>query len=124
MIQPIVLLAFSTILFGCGSQDYPQADSPSGLYSVSTSKSEKGLVSIHLADAQGVEVHEIESSASDYIRWSIGWMPGEDVVVLQSSDIGLRAYSIIDNKLVERPDAYKDKSISNRAEELYSERYE
>ena len=123
LIRCIIPFAFHAILFGCGSQDYPQADSPSGAYSVSTSKSEKGLVSIHLSDAQGVELHEIESSASDFIQWSIGWMPGEDIVVLQSSDIGPRAYDIIDNKLVERPDAYKDESILNRAEELYSERY-
>jgi len=123
LIRRVILFASFVFLFGCGSQDYPQADSPSGAYSISTSKSEKGLVSIYLTNAQGVELHEIESSASDFIKWSIGWMPDEDVVVLQSSDVGTRAYDIIEGRLVERPDAYKDEKISNRAEELYEERY-
>ena len=51
-------------------------------------------------------------------------MPNENVIVLQSSDIGPRAYDVVNAQLIERPEAYKDESILARAEELYSERYE
>ncbi|MDX2412598.1 MAG: hypothetical protein QNK34_11635 [Woeseiaceae bacterium] len=87
-------------------------------------KSDRGLVSVHLANAEGVEKHAVQSSASDAIKWALGWMSDEDVVVLQSSDIGTTAYDIVDNRLVPRVDAFKIEEIQARAEELYAERYQ
>ena len=82
------------------------------------------MVSVHLADAEGVEIYAVQSSASDAIKWALGWMSDQDIVVLQSSDIGTTAYDVIDNRLEPRVDAFKNVEIQARADELYAERYQ
>ena len=104
----IVLSITASIILGCGPQKYPIeiVNSPSGKYqikaTINTDESDKTkylCVKLHLLDAQGKELSQLQSSASHTMKWAIGWMEKDDIVILYSSDIGTYAYQIENNTL-------------------------
>ena len=50
-----------------------------------------------LMDQAGNTLSTIQTGASHYQKWAVGWMETGAIVVLQSSDIGTLAYSIESN---------------------------
>ena len=116
-------LVLAALFNGCAPTDPTSIQSPSGKYRVFATIEEVSLIHIHLTNSEGVELDAVYSGASDAMKWALGWMTDEDVVVLQSSDVGTRAYDILDNHLVARPEAFKDEAIRSRADELRSEKY-
>lgn len=117
------LLSLMALLNSCGQKEHSPIQSPSGEYSIFATIEEVSLIHLHLTNKEGVELDTVYSGASDAMKWALGWMPDEDVVVLQSSDIGTRGYDIVDNRLVAKSKAFEDKRIQARAEELKSEKY-
>ena len=106
----IILSIIVSTLFGCGPRKYPIeiVNSPSGKYqikaTINTDESEKVkylCVKLHLLDAQGKELSQLQSSASHTMKWAVGWMEKDDIGVLYSSDIGTHAYKIENGSLVE-----------------------
>ena len=82
--------------------------SPGGRYAVfatvnrtDQNSPDYAYVVMHLTDADGKELHVYRSRAGDANKWALGWMPEEDVVILQSSDVGSMAFRIDHGKLVE-----------------------
>jgi hypothetical protein len=117
------LLSLVALLNFCARTAHPPITSPSGEYRIFATIEEVSLIKLHLTNKEGVELHAVNSGASDAMKWALGWMPGENVVVLQSSDIGTRAYDIVDNRLVAKPGAFENKRIQARAKILKSQKY-
>lgn len=117
------LLSLVALVNFCARTAHPPIQSPSGEYSVFATIEEVSLIKLHLTNKEGVELHTVNSGASDAMKWALGWMPGENIVVLQSSDVGTRAYDIVDNRLVARSDAFENKRIQARAKILKAQKY-
>jgi hypothetical protein len=125
--RPLVLTASLLSLMALGAscfvREHPPIQSPSGEYKIFAAIEGVSLIHLHLTNKEGVELDTVYSGASNAMKWALGWMPDEDIVVLQSSDIGPRAYDIENNRLVAKSYPFKDKHIQARAEELKSEKY-
>jgi len=78
-------------------------------------------VIIHLFDKNNKKLTELNTGARDANKWTIGWTKSGDTIVLQSSDIGNKAW-IIQNG---NPSEIKmTDELNERAEILKSEKYE
>jgi len=104
----IILSIIASIILGCGPQKYPIeiVNSPSGKYqikaTINTDESDKAkylCVKLHLLDAQGKELSQLQSNVSQTMKWAIGWMGKDDIVIFYSSDLGTYAYKIENNTL-------------------------
>ncbi len=125
----ILSIALITLL-GCGSRRYPiKTDiSPSGKYqikaTINTDESDRTkylCVKLHLLDVQGKELSQLQTGASHRMKWALGWMDDDDIVVLYSSDIGTYAYKTENNTLV---NIKTTDAIINRGEQLKKLKYE
>ena len=101
---PAVLILF--VGLGCGrshnSEDARIA--PSGKYYLSTEireapESGQEHVFLILRDRSEAHLDSYDTLASPIQKWAVGWLDGDDVVVLYSSDIGTYAYEISEGKL-------------------------
>ena len=90
------------LLAGCG-RDVREAPnvmrSPSGAWDVRIYESEfsdfthlAGIVYLDLIDAKGRKVDSQRTAASTNSKWAVGWLVGTDTLVLNSRDIGVRAW--------------------------------
>lgn len=52
-----------------------------------------------LENRNGNALSAIQTNVSDGQKWAVGWMESENVIVIQSSDIGTQAYNIESNEL-------------------------
>lgn len=126
------LLLCGLMLSGCDlfSKDHHGAVvmSPSGKHSVfatvnrtDQNRPDYAYVVIHLADTTSNELHVYRSRAGNANKWALGWMPNEDIVILQSSDVGSMAFQIENDSLVEISPISGEMAI--RAEILKAEKY-
>ncbi len=77
-------------------------------------------VIIHLYDTENNKLTELNTGAGDGNKWTIGWTEVGDTIVLQSSDIGNKAWILNQDK----PNQIKmTDELNERAEFLYSEKY-
>jgi len=97
----IILSIIASIILGCGPQKYPIeiVNSPSGKYqikaTINTDESDKAkylCVKLHLLDAQGKELSQLQSNVSQTMKWAIGWMGKDDIVIFHSSDLVLSQF--------------------------------
>ena len=104
----IILSIILSTLIGCEHRKYPIEiiTSPSGKYQIKTTintdesdRTKYLCVKLHLLDTQSKELSQLQSSASHTMKWVIGWMEKNDIIVLDSSDIGTYAYEIENNTL-------------------------
>ena len=90
------------VLVGCRKKaSNAPVISPSGQYhvgaTVNRDKAEKTkylCLKLHLINPAGKEVPSLQTGVSATMKWALGWMPEEDIVVLYSSDVGTLAYKI------------------------------
>ncbi|GGI56876.1 hypothetical protein [Winogradskyella haliclonae] len=77
-------------------------------------------VFIHLFDKKNNKLTELNTGTGDANKWTIGWTEIGDTIVLQSSDIGNKAWILNDNKTnqIKMTD-----ELNARAKFLYSEKY-
>ena len=97
-------------------------ESPSGEYGFVPSISEDGIVYFELYDKGDNPIDSIRTGASDFQKWAFGWHDEQDIVILYSSDIGTRAYSVQEDKLSEVSPLTP--AIEAKAKALYTERYD
>jgi hypothetical protein len=57
-------------------------------------------VRLVLTDPEGRTLSALQTTASHVHKWAVGWMESEDVVVLQSSDVGDSAYAVSTNHVL------------------------
>ena len=56
-------------------------------------------VRLVLLTHSGETLSAVQTGASNIQKWAAGWMENDDIVVLQSSDIGTTAYNVVSNTL-------------------------
>lgn len=129
MKRNLILILLNLTLISCFISDYESEiiTSPSDNYSIKArvnrtdkSATDYAYVLIDLFDKDGAKLTEINSRAGDASKWSIGWTEIGDTIILQSSDIGNKAWTLTND----RPTEIKmtDK-LNDRAQYLYSEKY-
>jgi hypothetical protein len=95
------------LMASCNRIEHPQLISPSGNYqsTVEVAGKEAGTkrncVRIIINDLKTNHQMRFQTDAANTQKWAIGWSP-EDVLVLYSSDIGIYAYEVYSNAIVER----------------------
>jgi hypothetical protein len=101
--------AFFVILLvaSCTRIERPRPISPSGNYqsTVEVAGKEAGTrrncVRIIINDLKTNRQMKFQTGAANAQKWAVGWSP-EDVLVLYSSDIGIYAYEVHGDAIVER----------------------
>ena len=78
-------------------------------------------VIIHLFDKNNKKLNELNTGAGDANKWTIGWAKSGDTLVLQSSDIGNKAWVLQNGNPTE---IKMTDELNERAEILKSEKYE
>ncbi len=78
-------------------------------------------VIIHLFDKNNKKLTELNTGAGDANKWTIGWTELGDTIVLQSGDIGNKAWILQNEKTVE---IKMTAELNERAEFLKSKKYE
>ena len=121
-----ILLIF-LILIDCSDYETETYTSKTGNYSVKATvnrtnkKAEDySYVIIHIYNKNKEEIQKINSRAGDLNKWSLGWTPCGDTIILQNSDIGDQAWTIIDG---EARNIEMTKELYERAKELKKENY-
>ena len=78
-------------------------------------------VIIHIYNKKNEKLTELNTGAGDANKWAIGWTELGDTIVLQSSDIGNKAWSLQNE---EPTDIKMTDELNERAEFLKSKKYE
>ena len=55
-------------------------------------------VRLKLYDNKGKLLNVLQSDASDYSKWAIGWTKSGDTILLNSHDVGTYAYKVSSSK--------------------------
>ena len=104
-----LMVSLTATLIAC-RRDYvgPVSVSPTGQYGLRTTVTTSNvqlpsndIVVVHLFDAQGSELFEIDTRASVHMTWHVDWALYGDTVILYSNDIGNRAWVIDGRKAIE-----------------------
>jgi hypothetical protein len=100
--------------------------SPTGKYAIKAtvnrtdnSKPDAGKVIIHVY-ADNRKLFDFNSTASDIQKWALGWTVQGDTILLQTSDIGDRAWTIIENGVSE---ITMTDALNSRCDDLKREKY-
>ncbi len=101
--------------------------SPSGRYSIiasvyksSHSEENYGIVLITLYSREGIKLRELNTHASDFSKWAVGWDTFNDTLILNSSDIGILAWKIEQNNF---EGVFVSEAIKNRAAEIFTTKW-
>jgi len=123
----IITLTLTSCLCNKYDGECRKIKSPTGSFKVSatvnsTDKKADNYadVIVHIFDKNNKRITQFNSGAGDFSKWTIGWSESEDIIILQSSDIGNRAWIIKDNIPTRIPIT---KKMNERAEYLKSKRY-
>ena len=86
------IACISFVLFGCQqSIDGNKYSYDKGFY-LDYSIRNTSLVVLHVYKSDGTKVTDIDTDASDAMKWAAGFSPSENIVILYSSDIGNKAW--------------------------------
>jgi hypothetical protein len=115
-----LVILFSLLLVACDESDeLDRIKSTDGEYELISSVDAEKIIRIVVL-AGNNEVSHIRTGASIYSKYAVGWYSDENVIVLNSSDIGTYAWSI-DDGFLER---FNNSSVKKFGEELYRNKYE
>lgn len=125
----IILILISICVAGCMMNNYESQKtfSPSGKYYIITtvnqtdkSKNDYADVYISLFSNDGVLKNKFNSKAGDFNKWAIGWDSDGDTIIMNSSDIGMRAWRLENDQPIQIEITEK---IKSRAKILKAEKY-
>ena len=130
MKRKLTLILLTLTFTSCFFSDYEseKSESPTGNFEIysTVNQTDKNAdnyaeVIIHLYDKKNEKLTELNTGAGDANKWTIGWTEIGDTIVLQSSDIGNKAW-ILKN---DEPNEIKmTNELNERAEFLKSKKYE
>lgn len=122
----IPLFFLAVILSNCRGRvkELGPIRSPSGNYSIiasvnqpSGAEENSAFVMIELYSQEGIKRSELNTHASDFSKWAVGWDAFHDTLILNSRDIGVFAWKIEQNDFVE---VFVSEAIQKRATELFT----
>ena len=123
------IISLNISLTACHFNDYKSKSilSPSGHFKIITTvdrtnknSSDYAEVIIRILDKNNHELAEINTGAGDAQKWAVGWTSSGDTIILQSSDIGNKAWVIKNGKPIQ---INMSKDLNKRAEWLKSLKY-
>lgn len=124
-----ILTVLSLIILSSCTNDYSsdKMGSPSGKYYIITtvnrtdkSKDNYTDVVISLYTVEGKLLTNLNTKAADSNKWAIGWDSKEDIIILNSSDIGTYSWRIENGEFIE---IELTESIREQAEEILNTKY-
>ena len=130
MTNKLTFLLFALTLTSCFFSDYQseKIKSSTGNYEIQATVNRTDNdaenyadVIIHLFDKNNKKLTELNTGAGDANKWTIGWTKSGDTIVLQSSDIGNKAWILQNGNPTE---IKMTDELNERAEILKSEKYE
>ena len=130
MTRKLTLLILTLTLISCFSSDYEtgKIKSSTGNFEIkaTVNRTDNNAenyadVIIHLFDKNNKKLTELNTGAGDANKWTIGWTKSGDTIVLQSSDIGNKAWILLNGN----PSEIKiTDELNERAEILKSGKYD
>ncbi|OCX50716.1 hypothetical protein BEL04_18425 [Mucilaginibacter sp. PPCGB 2223] len=78
-------------------------------------------VRLKLYNIQGQLLTSLQTGASDYSKWAVAWHPVNDTIILNSQDIGIYAYSIVNRR--ELQSVKVDKELDSLAKVAFYKKY-
>lgn len=124
------LLLLAVAVVGCAPTAPTTVPSPTGVWSVTASINESKsdprkylCVVLDVEDVTtGDHIHRVQTSASDTMKWAIGWY-GDDTIVLHSSDIGTSAWIVSDDRTVSELESPLPAEILSRGQQLKDQKH-
>lgn len=96
------------LIFSCSDYVESEKKSVDGKYSViakvnRTDKNAKFYAEpiFEIYNSKKQLIAKIESGAGDFSKWEVGWSDMDNYLLLNSSDIGIKAWKVDDNKVTE-----------------------
>ncbi len=130
MIRNLTLTLLTLTLIDCSFSDYESnlIKSSTGHFEIkaTVNKTDKNsnnydVVVIHLYNKENNKtLTELNTGAGDTNKWAVGWTEHGDTIVLQSSDIGNKAWVLKNDKPIE---IKITKYLNERAQFLKLEKY-
>jgi hypothetical protein len=129
MKRKLTLILLTLTFTSCFFSDYKSEliKSPTGNFEIkaTVNRTDKNAenyayVIINLFDKENNKLTELNTGAGDANKWTIGWTEIGDTIVLQSSDIGNKAWILNEDKPNQ---IIMTGELNKRAEFLYSEKY-
>lgn len=106
--KKLTLLIALILIFGCSDYVESQKTSLDGKYFVITKVNltnknaefyAEPIFEVYNSEQQLIA--KVESGAGDFSRWEVGWSEMDNYLLLNSSDIGIKAWKVEDNKVNE-----------------------
>ena len=92
-----LILIFIIFVTSCSDIGQPvKAESKDGRFRIVTSVDDNGIIQLSIFEGDDVR-KRIDTRASIYSKFAVGWFNEENVLVLNSSDIGTFSWSLADN---------------------------
>lgn len=104
----LFLIFFAGFVQSCSQKDYSSdvSFSPSGDYMfISTVnrtnklKDDYAYVYISVFNKEGKLLSSFNTSSGDLNKWAVAWTSTSDILILNSADIGVKAWKVEDNKI-------------------------
>lgn len=123
---PLLTLAFTSCLY---TRKPPEIiSSPSGLYKLKielnqdkTDKTKYHCVLLTLYDKDFNEITRLQTGVSNTMKWAVGWYPNKDTVIVNSKDIGTKAYHLTDTRRLDTITVTED--INSISENMLQKKY-
>lgn len=117
-----LILALTTIIFSCLDYKSSEIISPDGNYSLiikvnRTNKSKEFYAEpiFEIYNSEKKLIDKIESEAGDFSQWKAGWSKTNNILLMNSSDIGIKAWEISENGAIEKE---LNEDLINQANQL------
>lgn len=114
-----VALSFLTLTTGCLFTENATL-SPSGTVLLSTELHDENIILITVTELERNEFSTLDTRASNNMKWAVGWAQDQDVIILNSKDIGIYAWEF-DNHTFQDMEINSD--IQKQAENLFEQKY-
>ncbi len=124
---PTIIICLLSCLLACADYSGDLILAPTGKWAVQATvnrtdnnQADYAYVMAHLYDQNQQKVTTWNTRVGDAQKWSLGWTKYGDTIILQSSDIGTKAWQIVNNKVLELS---INKELDTRAEQLKHKKY-
>jgi len=128
MNRGLCILFFMMVIFSCTPHTSDGLVLPTKNYVLkcdinddTKDKTKWKCVRFNIYNLKGQLLTSLQTGASDYSKWAVAWHPTNDTIILNSSDIGIYAYSIAGGKQLRL--VKLDKELDSLAKVAFNKKY-